>query len=89
MLQKKITIVNKLGLHARASVKLINLAGRFQSEIVISYDDRQVNAKSILGIMGLGAAQGAEVELMVSGPDEEPALQQICELINNRFGEEQ
>lgn len=89
MLQKRIMIINKLGLHARASVKLINLAGRFQSEILLNYDNRQVNAKSILGIMALGAAQGSEIELIISGPDENTALQQISELINNRFGEDQ
>ncbi len=88
MLQKKLTIVNKLGLHARASVKLINLAGRFQSEILLSYDNREINAKSILGTMALGAAQGAEIILIVSGPDEELALEKISELINNGFGEE-
>ncbi len=75
MLKKNITIINKLGLHARASVKLINLASRFQSDIFLRYNGREINAKSILGIMALGAAQGTEIELIVSGTDEAIALE--------------
>jgi len=88
MLSKKLMIINKLGLHARASMKLISLAGRFQSEILIRYRHHQVDAKDILNVMSLGAAQGAEIEFILNGPDEAAALEQITHLINNRFGEE-
>jgi phosphotransferase system HPr (HPr) family protein len=87
MLNKKLTIINKLGLHARASMKLISLAGRFQSQILIRYQNNEVDAKDILNVMALGAAQGAEIELIVSGEDESIALEKIVELINDRFGE--
>jgi len=89
MIQKKLTIINKLGLHARASMKLIHLASRFQSDIFIRYADREINAKSILGTMALGAAQGAEIELIASGEDESLAIEKISALINNRFDEEE
>lgn len=87
MLRKKIAIINKLGLHARASMKLISLAGRFQSEIVIHHDGYEVDAKDIINVMALGAAKGAEIELVITGPDEAQALEQLSDLINNRFGE--
>lgn len=74
MLQRKLTIINKLGLHARASMKLISLAGRFQSDIFIHHDGYEVDAKDIINVMALGAAQGSEIELIVSGEDEAAAL---------------
>jgi len=89
MQEKKIKIVNKLGLHARAAMKLVNLAGRYQSDILIRYNDREVNAKSILNVMVLAAAHGATIELRVSGEDEVEALQAVETLINDRFGEEE
>ncbi len=89
MLKKKLIIPNKLGLHARASMKLISLAGRFKSEISIHHDDYEVDAKDIINVMALGAAQGSEIEIIASGEDEAIALEKICELINNRFGEAQ
>lgn len=87
MLKKKLIITNKLGLHARASMKLISLAGRFQSTIFIKYDNQEVDAKDIINVMALGAAKGAEIEVIIEGPDENPAWDKISELINNRFGE--
>lgn len=87
MLNKKIMIQNKLGLHARAAMKLINLTGRYESEIFLHYRNRKVNAKSILGVMALGAARGAEIELIVDGPDETDALSALENLINNFFDE--
>jgi len=89
MIKKKIMIQNKLGLHARASMKLINTAGRFQSEIIIKYQDAEVNAKSIMNIMGLAVSKGTEIELIVDGPDEEEATTAITQLIANRFDEEE
>jgi phosphocarrier protein HPr len=87
MLRQKITIINKLGLHARASMQLINLAGRFQSNILINYNDREVNAKSIMNVMAIAASQGSEIELIIDGEDEQNAMHEIVALINNRFGE--
>jgi phosphocarrier protein len=86
---RKITIVNRLGLHARASAKLVSLASGFQSEIMLKRDSQQVNAKSIMGIMMLAAAQGTEVEVCVDGRDEAKALTALVELIQDRFGEEE
>jgi phosphocarrier protein HPr len=87
MLTRKLIISNKLGLHARASMKLINLAGRFQSSIFIRYHDSEADAKDIINVMALGASQGSEIELIISGEDEISAMEKISELINNRFGE--
>ena len=89
MIEKKIKIINKLGLHARASMKLINLAGRFQSQILIRFQNHQADAKDILDVMGLGAAMGTEIEFIIDGPDEDQAMTKIIELVENRFGEEE
>lgn len=86
-INKKITIINKLGLHARATMKLVNLAGRYQSEILIRYRDRDVNAKSIMNVMVLAAGKGSEVELIITGQDEKEAMESISNLINARFDE--
>jgi len=87
MLTKSITIVNKLGLHARAAAKLAALASEFSSEILITRKQRQVNAKSIMGVMMLAAARGMEIEISVSGDDEQAAMDALETLINNRFDE--
>ncbi len=89
MLQKTITISNKLGLHARASAKLTKLAGSFRCEVSMTRNDRRVNAKSIMGVMMLAAGLGAEVEIETDGPDEQPAMDAIVALINDKFGEGQ
>ncbi len=88
MIRKKLKIINKLGLHARAAMKLTNLAGRYQSEIQIGYKGREVSAKSIMSLMVLAVSCGQEVELIVSGDDEQEAAQAVEALINDRFGEE-
>ena len=87
MQQRDIEIVNKLGLHARASAKLTQLAGQFTCEVWISRDGRKVNAKSIMGVMMLAAAKGAIVAIETSGPDEEQAMAALVGLINDKFGE--
>jgi len=84
---ESITIINKLGLHARASAKLTRLAGDFESEVWISRGGRRVNAKSIMGVMTLAAARGTVVELETSGPDEVQAMAALKALINDYFGE--
>lgn len=87
MIQKKIQIINKLGLHARAAMKLTHLAARYASDITIKYNHRTVNAKSIMGLMVLAAACGHYVELTVVGEDEKDASRAIEALIDNRFDE--
>lgn len=87
MIQHDITISNKLGLHARASVKLTQTASRFQSEVWIAKDGRKVNAKSIMGVMMLAAGKGADVVLEASGTDEQQAIDALVHLINDKFGE--
>ncbi|MFA5530596.1 MAG: HPr family phosphocarrier protein [Thiohalomonadaceae bacterium] len=88
MLSKEVTIVNKLGLHARAAAKFVSLASRFKSEVHVARDGRRVNGKSIMGVMMLAAARGTTVVLDVEGEDEQQALNELEELIEQRFGEE-
>ena len=87
MLQIKVTICNKLGLHARAAIKLVNLASRFAAESLLTRNDKTVNCKSIMGVMMLGASKGTELNLSVKGEDEHLALEAIKKLIENRFDE--
>jgi len=87
MIQTRIQISNKLGLHARASAKLTKLAGGFKSEIHLSRNGRRVNAKSIMGVMMLAAGLGSEIEIEAAGDDEQQAMDALRELINNKFGE--
>ncbi len=87
MLRRDIEIVNRLGLHARASAKLTQLASSFQSEVWMSREGRRVNAKSIMGVMMLAAAKGSSVELETDGPDEQAAMDALAALIENKFGE--
>ena len=87
MLQQTTTIVNKLGLHARAAAKFVTQASLFESEINVKKNNQDVNGKSIMGIMMLAAAKGSEIELIIEGADEQQAMQSLLELIANRFGE--
>jgi len=87
MIKANISISNKLGLHARASAKLTKLAGSFQSDVFMTRNARRVNAKSIMGVMMLAAGLGAEVEIETSGADEQAAMDALCALINDKFGE--
>ncbi|MFK5969946.1 MAG: HPr family phosphocarrier protein [Candidatus Marithrix sp.] len=89
MLKQTITIVNKLGLHARAATKLVRLVSQFDSSIKLKRKQREVNGKSIMGVMLLAAAKGCEIELSVDGIDEETAMLQIGDLIKDGFGEEE
>lgn len=88
MKTQTITIINKLGLHARASAKFVALASRYSSHIDIKRGTKLVNGKSIMGVMMLAAGKGTELELQIHGEDEESALTALVELINNRFGED-
>ncbi len=87
MVKTEIEIINKLGVHARASAKLTQLASRFKSEVWMSYNNQRVNAKSIMGVMMLAAGKGSVVLLEAEGVDEVECLQALEALVNNRFGE--
>jgi phosphocarrier protein len=87
MVIEKITIKNKLGLHARAAVKFVNLANRFTSAVRIEKDGNLVDGKSILGILTLAAVKGSKITLKISGEDEKNALSALKALINNKFDE--
>ncbi len=87
MQQRDVDIVNKLGLHARASAKLTQLAAKYQCEVWLTRNGRRVNAKSIMGVMMLAAAKGTKVAVETDGPDEAEAMQALMELIAARFGE--
>ena len=87
MIRRPVTITNKLGLHARASAKLTQMASKFQSAVFIAKSGRRVNAKSIMGVMMLAAGLGSTVELEAEGPDEDAAIAAIEALFNDKFGE--
>ena len=87
MLQREVEIINKLGLHARASAKLTQVAGQFKANVWVSRNGRRVNAKSIMGVMMLAAGQGSSVTVEANGHDAEAALSAIQQLIADRFGE--
>lgn len=89
MLEKKIIIKNRLGLHARAAVKFVNLANRFGSSVKIEKDGNEIDGKSILGILTLAAVQGTEIRLKVSGKDENLALKALMALIEGNFEEKE
>lgn len=87
MIKTKITIINKLGLHARASAKFVSTTSRFQSYIDVTKNTQTVNGKSIMGVMMLAANKGSELTLQIDGPDEAEMEKAIVGLINNCFGE--
>ena len=87
MQQRETKIVNKLGLHARASAKLTQLAGRFQCEIWMTRNTRRINAKSIMGVMMLAAGKGSRITLETDGEDEQACSTAIASLVAERFGE--
>jgi phosphocarrier protein HPr len=87
MLKQEIEIINKLGMHARASTKLTQTAGQYACEIWIERNNRRVNAKSIMGVMMLAASKGSVITLETAGKDEQAAMDALIALINSRFGE--
>ena len=89
MPQREVEIINKLGLHARASAKLTQLAAKYQCDVAMSRNNRKINAKSIMGVMMLAAGKGAKVTFETSGPDENEAMEAIVALVNDCFGEGQ
>lgn len=87
MIRHPITIINKLGLHARAAAKFVRLASQFSSDVYLVRSSTEINAKSILGVMMLAAAKGTKLELVVDGTDEVEAIAALETLVNNKFDE--
>ena len=87
MLKRDVEIVNRLGLHARASAKVTQTAAKFASDVFMTRNGRRINAKSIMGVMMLAAPKGSLVTLEVSGADENDAMAALVQLIADRFGE--
>lgn len=88
MIERETEIVNRLGLHARAAAKMVHTAGAYQSRVTVCRNGEEVDAKSILGLMMMAAAQGSKVTVRCDGNDEEAALRAVTDLIANRFDEE-
>ncbi len=89
MVEKEIIVRNKLGLHARAAVKFVNLANRYSSAVKIIKDDTEIDGKSILGILTLAATQGTPILIRVSGKDEDEAMKVLVKLVMSKFGEQE
>jgi len=87
MIESRVTIINKLGLHARAASRLVNCASGFSSQVWISRGEREINAKSIMGVLTLAASRGTELGLRADGSDERAAIDAITALIADYFGE--
>ena len=87
MIQQELEIINKLGLHARASAKFTQLAAKYQSDVWLTRNARRINAKSIMGVMMLAAGKGAKVLLEADGADERACVDALAALIHDRFGE--
>lgn len=87
MIRRPITIINKLGLHARAAAKFVRLASQFSSDVKLARNATEINGKSILGVMMLAAAKGSELEIIAEGTDETGAIEALETLINNKFDE--
>ena len=89
MQRRELEIINKLGLHARASAKLTQLAAKFESDVQVMRNGRKVNAKSIMGVMMLAAGKGSKITVEIEGPDELAAMDAIAKLVGDYFGEGQ
>jgi len=88
MISEKVTISNKLGLHARASAKIVTCASHYHAELYLIYREKRANAKSIMAVMMLGAGLGKEIDIEANGPDENEALNAMVALFSAKFGEE-
>lgn len=89
MITKNVTIINRLGLHARAATRLVNCASEFEAEVLLKKGQRSVNGKSIMGVLTLAAATGTELTIETDGQDAKLAMVALIGLINNRFGEDE
>ena len=88
MIKKTFVVQNKLGLHARASMKLVDLVSQFSSQVMMIKNNKHIDAKNILDVMAIGAHQGTELTFEVSGSDEKSTINAIEKLINTKFGED-
>ena len=88
MTTKQLTVLNKLGIHARPAAQFVRVAGRFQSDVTVEKDDESVDGKSIMGLMMLAVGCGAVIKVTADGPDEEETLQALKELVESKFGED-
>ncbi len=88
MIRQEVEIVNVLGLHARAAARLVQVATRFRSRILIAHDGRTANGKSILGLLTLIGSMGSRLTISIDGPDEQDALRALVDLVTSRFGED-
>jgi phosphocarrier protein len=84
---REVTISNKLGLHARAAAKLVNIANGYNAEVILEKQGQKINGKSIMGVMMLAASQGTPIRITVSGEEEDEALRSLVDLIDDKFGE--
>ena len=88
MVSRSVTVVNRLGLHARAAARFVHLAARYQAHVRVGRDTRVMDGKSIMGILLLAAAHGTTIRISADGADAEDALTALCELVESGFGEE-
>lgn len=88
MKERVFTVVNRLGLHARAAVRLVLLANRYRSEVLLSREGQEVNGKSIMGVLTLAAAKGSRIRVRAEGPDEDEAMDALEALFGSGFGED-
>lgn len=88
MITKQLTILNKLGIHARPAAQFVRVASRFQSDVTVEKDDESVDGKSIMGLMMLAVGWGAEINVTVDGADEQECLESLEKLVNSKFGED-
>jgi phosphocarrier protein len=89
MIENNITIINKLGLHARAAAKLVSTTTAFSSKVKIAFGGKEIDGKSIMSVMMLAASKGCEISIKTDGDDEQAAMDAIINLINNRFDEDE
>ena len=89
MLERKVRVTGRLGLHARAASKLVNCASRFTSEIWLQRGEREINGKSIMGVLTLAAGRGTQLTVHADGADEAEALDELEKLVEDRFGEDE
>ncbi|HEX7518552.1 MAG TPA: HPr family phosphocarrier protein [Chthoniobacterales bacterium] len=87
-IEKEITVINRLGLHARPAALFVRIANRYRSEIWVEKEGEQINGKSIMGLMMLAAGQGSKLLIRCEGPDADKAMEEIEDLINRRFDED-
>ena len=87
-IEKEITVINRLGLHARPAAMFVRIASRYRAEVWVAKEGEQINGKSIMGLMMLAAGQGSKLQIKCDGPDADKAMQELEELINNRFNED-